>query len=75
MKFGLTSSDNINIFKEMKAKKFSKDLPPINLSKEETNLNNLKNVNLSTDEYLEEEKDFKIKKDGPKVMKIIRKKK
>ena len=74
MKFGLTSSDNINIFKEMKAKKFSKDLPPINLSKEETNMNNLKNVNLSTDEYLEEEKDFKIKKDGPKVMKIIRKK-
>ena len=75
MKFGLTSSDNVNIFKEMKAKKFSKDLPPINLSKEETNMNNLKNVNLSTDEYLEEEKDFKIKKDGPKVMKIIRKKK
>ena len=74
MKFGLTSSDNINIFKEMKAKKFSKDLPPINLSKEETNLNNLKNINLSTGEYLEEEKDFKIKKDGPKVMKIIRKK-
>ena len=74
MKFGLTSSDNMNIFKEMKAKKFSKDLPPINLSKEETNMNNLKNVNLSTGEYFEEEKDFKIKKDGPKVMKIIRKK-
>ena len=75
MKFGLTSSDNMNIFKEMKAKKFSKDLPPINLSKEETNMNNLKNVNLSTGEYFEEEKDFKIKKEGPKVMKIIRKKK
>ena len=74
MKFGLTSSDNMNIFKEMKAKKFSKDLPPINLSKEETNMNNLKNVNLSTGEYFEEEKDFKIKKEGPKVMKIIRKK-
>ncbi len=74
MKFGLTSSDNMNIFKEMKAKKFSKDLPPINLSKEETNMNNLKNVNLSTVEYFEEEKDFKIKKEGPKVMKIIRKK-
>ena len=74
MKFGFTSSDNMNIFKEMKAKKFSKDLPPINLSKEETNSNNLKNVNLSTTEYFEEEKDFKIKKDGPKVMKIIRKK-
>ena len=72
MKFGFTSSDNINIFKEMKAKKFSKDLPPINLSKEETNL---KDVNLSTGDYFEEEKDFKIKKDGPKVMKIIRKKK
>ena len=71
MKFGFTSSDNINIFKEMKAKKFSKDLPPINLSKEETNL---KDVNLSTGDYFEEEKDFKIKKDGPKVMKIIRKK-
>ena len=70
-KFILTSSENMNIFKEMKSKKFNKALPPINANKED---NNLKDINLSAGDYFEEIKEFKGKKEAPKVMKIIRKK-
>lgn len=70
-KFGLTSTDNINLFKQLKRKKFNKALPPININKEDSNM---KDVNLSAGDYFEDNKDFNGLKEGPKVMKIIRKK-
>jgi hypothetical protein len=71
-KFGLTSTENINSFKEMKIKKSNKVLPPINISKEESNLKDLSQKNGS---YLEEITDYKIEKEIPKVTRIIKKKK
>ena len=68
MKFGLTSTDNINLFKQLKRKKFNKGLPPINLNKDDSNL---KDVNLSAGDYFE---DIKEIKETPKVMRIFRKK-
>ena len=71
MKFGLTSTDNMNLFKQLKGKKFNKALPPINLNKDDSNM---KDVNLSAGDYFESNKDIKEIKEVPKVMKIIRKK-
>ena len=71
-KFGLTSTDNINSFKEMKIKKSNKVLPPINISKEESNL---KDLIQKTGNYLEEITDYKNQKEAPKVTRIIKKKK
>ena len=71
-KFGLTSTDNINSLKEMKIKRSNKVLPPINLSKEESNL---KDLNQKTGNYLEEITDYKFQKEAPKVTRIIKKKK
>ena len=71
-KFGLTSTDNINSFKEMKIKKSNKVLPPINISKEE---NNIKDLIQKTGNYLEEITDYKNQKETPKVTRIIKKKK
>ena len=66
-KFRLTTSDNMNLFKEMKTKKFKKGLPPIN--KDDSNV---KELNFSS--LFEEIKDGRDKNDVPKVMKIVRKK-
>ena len=71
-KFGLTSTENINDFKEMKIKKSNKVLPPINISKEESNL---KDLNQKAGNYLEEITDYKNQKEIPKVTRIIKKKK
>ena len=70
-KFGFTSTDGMNLFKQLKNKKFNKGLPPINLYKDDSNL---KDVNLSAGDYFEDMKEIKEIKEGPKVMKIIRKK-
>ena len=67
-KFRLTTSDNMNLFKEMKTKKFKKGLPPIN--KDDSNV---KELNFSS--LFEEIKDGRDKNAVPKVMKIVRKKK
>ena len=73
VKFGLTSTENMNYFKQIKGKKFSKVLPPIiNSTKDDSNM---KDVNLSAGNYFEENKDYKETKEAPKVMKIVRKKK
>ena len=66
-KFRLTTSDNMNLFKEMKTKKFKKGLPPIN--KDDSNV---KELNFSS--LFEEIKDGRDKNAVPKVMKIVRKK-
>ena len=66
-KFRLTTSDNMNLLKEMKNKKLKKGLPPIN--KDDSNV---KDINFSS--LFEEMKDNKEKQTIPKVMKIIRKK-
>jgi len=66
-KFRLTTSDNMNLLKEMKNKKFKKGLPPIN--KDDSNV---KDINFSS--LFEEMKDGKEKQTIPKVMKIVRKK-
>ena len=71
-KLGLTSNDNMNSLKELKIKKSNKILPPINISKEESNL---KDVNEKTGNYLEEITDYKNQKEIPKVTRIIKKKK
>ena len=70
-KFGLTSTENMNLFKQFKGKKFNKALPPISLNKDDSNM---KDVNLSAGDYFEDAKGFKDVKATPKVMKIIRKK-
>ena len=56
MKFGLTSTDNMNLFRQLKGKKFNKALPPINLNKDDSNM---KDVNLSAGDYFEETKQIK----------------
>ena len=66
-KFRLTTSDNMNLLKEMKTKKFKKGLPPIN--KDDSNV---KELNFSS--LFEEIKDGRDKNAVPKVMKIVRKK-
>ena len=66
-KFRLTTSDNMNLLKEMKNKNFKKGLPPIN--KDDSNV---KDINFSS--LFEEMKDGKEKQTIPKVMKIVRKK-
>lgn len=66
-KFRLTTSDNMNLLKEMKNKKMKKALPPIN--KDDSNV---KELNFSS--LFEEMKDNKDKNTVPKVMKIVRKK-
>ena len=71
-KFGLTSTDNINSFKDMKIKKSNKVLPPINISKEESNL---KDSNQKAGNYFEEITDDNDQKEIPKVTRIIKKKK
>ena len=71
MKFGLTSTDNMNLFKQLKGKKFNKGLPPININKDDSNM---KDVNLSAGDYFEDLKDIKGIKEAPKVMRIVRKK-
>ena len=65
LKFGLTSNECLNAFKEMKNKKMNNILPPI------IHNNDAKENSLCV-EYNEENKD---NREGPKVMKIIRKKK
>ena len=72
MKLGLTSTDNVNLFKQLKSKKFNKALPPININKDDSNL---KDVNLSAGDYFEDINNIKDKKEGPKIMKIFKKKK
>ena len=72
MKFGLTASDNLNLFKQLKSKKFNKSLPPINLNKEDINM---RDANLSAGDYFEDINEIREKKEGPKIMKIIKKKK
>ena len=72
MKLGLTSTDNYNLFKQLKSKKFNKALPPINITKDDSNL---KDVNLSAGDYFEDINNIKDKKEGPKIMKIFKKKK
>ena len=67
-KFGFTSTDDMNLFKQLKNKKYNKGLPPINLNKEDSNM---KDINLSAGDYFENIKEIK---EVPKVMKIIRKK-
>ena len=72
MKLGLTSTDNLNLFKQLKSKKFNKALPPININKDDSNL---KDINLSAGD-LEDIIGLKDnKKEGPKIMKIYKKKK
>ena len=66
-KLRLTTSDNNNLFKEMKTQKKKNGLPPIN--KDESNV---RNANFSS--LFEEMKDYKDKNSVPKVMKIVRKK-
>ena len=66
-KFRLTTSDNMNLLKEINNKKFKKGLPPLN--KDDSNT---KDVNFSS--LFEEIKDNKEKQTIPKVMKIVRKK-
>ena len=76
VKFGLTSTENMNLYKQFKGKKFNKVLPPIiSSTKDDSNMKDVKDVNLSAGDYFEEKKDYKEIKEGPKVMKIIRKKK
>ena len=67
-KFGFTSTDDMNLFKQLKNKKYNKGLPPINLNKDDSNM---KDINLSAGDYFENIKEIK---EVPKVMKIIRKK-
>jgi chromosome segregation ATPase len=73
MKFGLTVSENLNLFKQLKSKKFNKSLPPISINKEDSNI---RDANLSAGEYFEELNinEIREKKDAPKIMKIIKKK-
>ena len=66
-KLRLTTSDNMNLLKEMKNQKRKNGLPPIN--KDESNA---KGANFSS--LFEEMKDNKDKNSVPKVMKIVRKK-
>ena len=68
-KFRLTSNDNMNLFKELKDKKFKRGLPPISIIKDDSNI---KDINYSS--LFEEIKNGKEKEAIPKVMKIIRKK-
>ena len=70
-KFGLTSTENINLFKQLKDKKYNKALPPISITKDDSNM---KDVNLSDGDYFEDANSFKEVKSTPKVMRIIRKK-
>ena len=70
-KFGLTSTENINLFKQLKDKKYNKALPPISITKDDSNM---KDVNLSAGDYFEDANSFKEVKSTPKVMRIIRKK-
>ena len=63
----LTTSDNNNLFKEMKTQKKKNSLPPINKVE-----SNVRNANFSS--IFEEMKDYKDKNSVPKVMKIVRKK-
>ena len=67
-KFRLTTSDNMNLFKEIKERKLKKGLPPIG-NKDDSNV---RDINFSS--LFEEIKDGKDKEAIPKVMKIIRKK-
>ena len=69
IKFRLTTSDNINLFNEMKMKKQKNGLPPISMNKDDSNA---KDMNFSS--LFEEIKDNN-KDTIPKVMKIVRKKK
>ena len=69
IKFRLTTSDNINLFNEMKMKKQKNGLPPISMNKDDSNE---KDMNFSS--LFEEIKDNN-KDTIPKVMKIVRKKK
>ena len=69
-KFRLTTSENVNLFNEMKNKKAKKGLPPISMNKDDSNV---KEMNFSS--LFEEIKDSKNKDCIPKVMKIVRKKK
>ena len=72
MKYGLTVSENLNLFKQLKSKKFNKSLPPISINKEESNL---RDANLSAGEYYEDLNINDIReKNVPKIMKIIKKK-
>ena len=72
MKYGLTGSENLNLFKQLKSKKFNKSLPPISINKEESNL---RDANLSAGEYYEDLNINDIReKNVPKIMKIIKKK-
>ena len=69
-KFRLTTTENVNLFNEMKNKKAKKGLPPISMNKDDSNV---KEMNFSS--LFEEIKDSKNKDCIPKVMKIVRKKK
>ena len=69
IKYRLTTSDNINLFNEMKMKKHKNGLPPISMNKDDSNA---KDMNFSS--LFEEIKDNN-KDSIPKVMKIVRKKK
>ena len=69
-KFRLTTTENVNLFNEMKNKKAKKGLPPISMNKDDSNV---KEMNFSS--LFEEIKDNRNKDSIPKVMKIVRKKK
>ena len=73
MKFGMTSTENMNAFKQLKGKKFNKGLglPPISINKDDSNM---KDANLSAGDYFEDIKYIKEIKEAPKVMRIVRKK-
>ena len=63
-KFGMTTTDKINSYKDLKLKKNSKVLPPI------TQNEDVRSLSGNLNEYIEEIKD---QKSTPKITKIVRK--